>query len=153
MSAADVPSMPDDVYTQHLRGTIEGLRYWVPSIIDVAHVAEESDTGYWHLQVAPRLPGGCPFEILLRDNRSFDAVLAGEAYEGRSVAALSVFMPLVAAIIDGRVIQRRWFSTQTGALRAVETLVYLPDGSVWREGEAADEVSESRDRHFLPYRR
>jgi hypothetical protein len=147
-------SEPDEAYTFHLQGTIEGLRYWVPSIIDVAHVAEESGIGYWHLQVAPRSPGACPFEILLRDSCVFDAVLAGEAYEGRPVVALSVFLPLVEAIIGGRVIQRRWYSTQTGAQRSVETIVNLADGSIWRDGQsAADGSSESHDRHFLPYRR
>jgi len=150
MTAADIP---DDVYAQQLQGTIEGLRYWVPSVIDVAHVSEESDSGYWRLHVAPRLAGGCPVEIVLRDNRSFDIAIAAESYEHREAMALSLFLPLVAAIIDGRVIQRRWFSTQTGALRGVESLVFLADGSVWRAGAAADGGSESRDRHFLPYRR
>lgn len=152
MTAVALSSLPDDVYVQHLQGTIEGLRYWVPSIADVAHIAEESGTGYWHLQVAPRSPGGCPFELLLRHNRRFDAVMAGQSYEERPVATLSLFLPLAQSIIDGRVIQRRWISTQTGALRAIETLVLLPDGASWRDGQT-DEVSESRDRHFLPYRR
>lgn len=153
MTASDITSMPDDVYAHQLQSTIEGLRYWVPSVIDVAHVAEESDIGYWRLHVTPRPGGGCPFEIVLHDNRTFDVVIADETYEGQHVTALSLFLPLAEAVIEGRVIQRRWFSLSTGALRAVESLVFLADGSVWQAGATADGDSESHDRHFLPYRR
>jgi hypothetical protein len=153
MTAADVTTVPDDAFAHSLRGTIEGLRYWVPSIIDAARVAEESAPQYWHLSIAPRSPGGCPFELLLRQDRRFDAVVAGQSYEDRSITSLSLFLALAEAIIDGRVIQRRWLSTQTGTLSAVETLVFLSDGSVWRDGNAPLGPCESRDRHFLPYRR
>ncbi len=145
--------IPDDVYLHTLQGTIEGLRYWVPSIADVARVAESSGPEFWHLQVWPSMPGGCPFELLLRHDRHYDVVLAGEGYERLPVSSLSMFMPLAQAIIDGHVVQRRWTSTRTGSLQAVETLVRLPDGSIWREGQAAPETCEGRDHHFLPYHR
>ena len=143
----------DDVYRHTLQGTIEGLRYWVPSIADVAHISEDGGPDFWHLQVAPKSTGGCSFEMLLRHDQHYDLVLADQSYEFLPVPSLAIFMPLAEAIIEGRVVQRRWSSTQTGALRAVETLIKLGDGSIWREGSQPDEGCESRDHHFLPYRR
>lgn len=145
--------MQDDVYRHTLQGTIEGLRYWVPSIADVAHVAEGGGPDYWHLSVSPKSPGGCPFEMLLRHDQHYDMVLAGQSYEFLPVPSLAIFLPLAQAIVDGRVIQRRWMSTQTGVLRAVETLIDLDSAGQWREGVLPGDGCESRDHHFLPYRR
>lgn len=143
----------DDVYRHTLLGTIEGLRYWVPSIADVAHVAEGGGPDYWHLDVAPKIPGGCPFEILLRHDQHYDMVLAGQNYEFLPVTSLAIFLPLAEAIVEGRAVQRRWSSTSTGVLCATETLVHLQDGTTWREGGSGGDGSESRDHHFLAYRR
>ena len=65
------------------------------------------------------------------------------------------------AISQGRVLQRRWVSAATRALREVETLVTFAKGKVWSQGRiekaVADRVprdaAERQDRHFLPYRR
>ena len=145
--------MQDDVYRHTLQGTIEGLRYWVPSMSDVAHVSEGGGPEYWHLSVAPKTPGGCPFELLLRHDQHYDMVLAGQSYEFLAVQSLAAFLPLAQAIIDGRVVQRRWLSTQTGVVKGIETLIELPDGRVWREGFGGSDDSASHDHHFMPYRR
>lgn len=145
--------MQDDVYRHTLQGTIEELRYWVPSIADVARVAEGGGPEYWHLDVSPKSPGGCPFEMLLRHDQHYDLVLAGQNYEFLPVPSLAVFLPLAQAVVDGRIIQRHWISTQTGVLRSIETLIDLGSSGCWREGGRAGEGCERRDLHFLPYRR
>lgn len=143
----------DDVYRHALQGTIEGLRYWVPSISDVARVTEDGGDDFWHLTVVPRVNGACAFELLLRHDQRFDTIVACQTYEGLLVPELRLFLPFVEAIVDGRVVQRRWISRQTGALHAVETLVEIPGMGTWREGTRPTGGYESRDLHFLPYRR
>lgn len=144
---------PDDVYRQTLQGTIEGLRYWVPAVADVAHVAEGGGEEFWHLQISPKTPGGCPFELLLRQNQFYDIVLAGETYEYLAVEALGIFLPLAEAIVEGRVVLRQWFSRQTGALVHKQSRITLGDGAIWQEGGEPPPGCERRDHHFLPYRR
>lgn len=143
----------DDAYRHGLQGIVEGLRYWVPAIADVAHIAEDGGADFWHLNITSRMPGGCPFEMLLRHDQTYDMVIAGETYEYLPVPSLAMFLPMAEAIIDGRVVQRHWISRQTGARHAIETLVFLSDGSTWCEGNKPDGSCENRDRHFLPYRR
>lgn len=145
---------PDDAYRQTLHGTIEGLRYWVPSIADVAHVAEGGGDGFWHIEVSPRTPGGCAFELLLRaDQQHYDIVLDSETYEYLPVESLNLFLSLTQAIVEGRVIQRRWYSRRTGELVWKQSRILLPDGLIWQEGGEPPGGSERRDHHFLPYRR
>jgi hypothetical protein len=88
-------------------------------------------------------------------------VVADEVYEGRTVTSLDFFLPLVEAIVAGRVIQRRWVSSFTGAVRAVETIIDLGDGKELRDGHGNEALAtvgsldsiERHDHHFLPYRR
>ena len=154
----------DDTIRSRLQSTIASLRYWVPSIADAARVDETERSGLWQISVTPRVAGACPFELILktdRSSRSFDCVIGGEVYEDRDLASPDEFLPLVEAIADGKVIQRRWLSSATGVLRKVETVVSLANGKIWRQGRevgaaAADtgtDAVEQRDRHFLPYRR
>lgn len=143
----------DDVYRHGLQGTIEGLRYWVPSISDVARVSENGGEDFWHLTVVPRVAGACPFELLLRHDQRYDMILSGQTYENLLVSDLETFLPLTEAIIEGHVVQRRWSSTRTGALVAIETLIFAPGASAWQAGVRPASGCESRDHHFLPYRR
>lgn len=144
----------DDVYRHTLLATIEALRYWVPSIADVAHVAEGGGDDFWHLQVSPAIPGGCAFELLLRpNNQHYDIVLDSETYEYRPVEQLDIFLPMVEAIVEGRVIQRRWTSRRTGNLVCKQSRIVLADGAIWQEGNRPPADSERLDHHYLPYRR
>jgi hypothetical protein len=143
----------DDTFAHGLHATIEGLRYWVPSIADLAHISQSETPDGWTLNVKPKVGGACPFELRLRRDGAYDIALAGQAYPARAVESLTMFEPLINSIIDGRVVQRHWISSQTGAARAIETLITLPNGRVWRDGDIAPAGCETRDRHFLPYRR
>lgn len=150
--------LPEDDYRHGLQATIEGLRYWVPSVSDLARIDERQHDAHWHLQVRPHIAGACTWELVLRDRPRFDTTFAAQSYTERPVTQLSLFLALAQAVVDGRVVERRWVSTQTGSIRAVETLVHLPSGETWHSGgpdAAATPLfgCESHDRHFLPYRR
>ena len=154
----------DDTIRSRLQSTIASLRYWVPSIADAARVDETERSGFWQISVTPKIAGACPFELILKTDRSsgrFDCVIGGEVYEDRDLASPDEFLPLVEAIADGRVIQRRWLSTATGVLCGVETIVTLGNGRTWQQlretapaaADVGGDAVEHRDRHFLPYRR
>jgi hypothetical protein len=152
---------PDHAVRSRVEATVEALRYWVPTVADVARVGESEAPGYWRLTMDPEVEGACPLEMTLHENQHFDLVLGGELYEDRALASLELLHPLLQAVTEGRVVQRRWISCATGAERAVETIVTLADGSVWRDGRTNDavaaaiprEATERHDHHFLPYRR
>lgn len=148
----------DDVYRSRLQATIASLKYWVPEIKDVAEVVEETERDFWKVRVDPRVAGACPFELMLRTDRKHDLIIAGELYEERPTGTLDVFLPLVEALAQGRVIQRRQFAAATIMPLSIDTIVTFADGTVWQAGRAlgaaaAPVESITRDRHFLPYRR
>lgn len=134
---------------------IEQIRYWVPSIADVAHVYEgkDEDEESWLLSIEPSTAAACPVAIALKDNGRFDISIAGETYEDRALGTLDQLVLLLERIADGHVVQRRWVSAATGVPHGVETVVSLGTGGEWRDGAEPDGAAERHDRHFLPYRR
>lgn len=149
----------NDAYLSRLQLTITALRYWAPSIANAARVTESETPQYWRLTVVPELALACPFEFVLRVDQSYDIAIAGEEYENRPVASLDLFPQIAEAIARGNVFQRRWRSTATGVLRAVETIVAPDGGHLWR-GAKADTAAvlltdgvASCDHYFLPYQR
>ena len=151
--------LSDDVFRSRLMATIESIRYFVPSIADVAHCEEQSDSAYWKVAVAPRTPGACPVELILHSTQRYDIMVAGEAYEDRQIVSLDVFVPLIMAISEACVIERSWYSLGTGSRVARETLVTLPAGKKWTDSSGLsliagiEDTLRHEDRHFLPYRR
>ena len=153
--------LSNDVYRAKLRLTMTSLQYWVPSISDMARCEVVETADYGKITLSSFVEGGCPVELMLRADQLYDIVIAGELYEDRPVKSLDLFQPLLEAIIDGRVIQRRWFAMATGIERGVETIVTMADGRVWRDSHVDEAVAgaipeaetECRDRRFLPYRR
>jgi hypothetical protein len=153
--------LSDDAIRSRLQATVESLRYWVPTIADVADTSEREGLDGWTLVISPRVAGACPVQVTLHPAQRFDLVIAGESYEGRTAASFDLILPLLEAITEGRIVQRHWISTATGAVRAIETIVRLADGSVWRDGRTIEpvatiiprEATERHDRHFVPYRR
>lgn len=147
-------TLPEGHRPSAVEATIEQLRYWVPTITDVARVAERAGSGDgWTLSIEPRVAAACPVTITLKETGRFDLVVAGERYADCALGALDQIVHLLERITDGQVIQRRWVSMATGADQGVETLVRLGSGLVWRDGAEPDGGAEHHDRHFLPYRR
>lgn len=153
--------LPDDVFRSRLHTTITVLKYWAPSVADAALI-EEAETGnFWKMNVAPRLAHACPFELILHFDQRYDLAVGEESYESLPIDTFDLFLPFVEAIADGNVVQRRWLSRYTGLERAVETIVELPSGGIWREARGTapnmpsleDDGLELRERRFLSYRR
>jgi hypothetical protein len=153
--------LPDDIFRSRLQATITALRYWAPSIADSAHLEETENADYWRLLVTPAAASACPFELILHADQRYDLAVANETYEARPIDSFDWCIPFANAVADGNVVQRRWISRFTGLERLVETVVMLPGGALWREGNAAsyqmppsdDDGTELRERRFLPYRR
>jgi len=153
--------LSDDAIRSRLQATIESLRYWVPTISDVAVVKEREQGSSWTLALAPKVDNACPVELTLHPAQTFDLIVADEEYDGRTASSFDLVLPLIEAVTEARVVQRRWISLATGAERAVETIITLADGSTWRDGRTIEaladaiprEAAERQDRHFLPYRR
>jgi hypothetical protein len=147
-------TMPEEFSPSLVQATIEEIRYWVPTIKDVAEVFEGNDGESWLLSIEPKIATACPVALALKPNGRFDISIAGETYDDRVLATLDQIVLMLERIADGHVIQRRWLSSATGAPQAIETIVTLAPGFDWRGGPEPDGyVIERRDRHFLPYRR
>ncbi len=144
---------PEGFRGPSVEATIEQIRYWVPTISDVARILEARDGESWLLSLEPHLATACPVAIALRQNGRFDISLAGETYEDRALESLDQLVALLERIVDGDVIRRKWLSTATGALQGLETHVRLGAGVVFRNGPIPEDGAESCDRHFLSYRR
>lgn len=136
-----------------VEATIEQIRYWVPTVADVARVVEAREGDSWLLSLEPNLSSACPVAVALRQSGRFDISIAGETYEDRVLESLEHLVLLLERISDGHVIQRRWVSAATGQPHSIETLVIMGPDRLWREGQEADASAERHDRHFLPYRR
>jgi hypothetical protein len=137
-----------------VQATIEEIRYWVPTIKDVARVFEGNDDESWLLSIEPNIRSACPVAIALKQNGRFDISIAGETYDDRVLQTLDQIVLMLERIADGHVIQRRWMSSATGVHQSIETIVALAPGLDWRGGpEPVAQVVERHDRHFLPYRR
>ncbi len=137
-----------------LQATITQLRYWMPTIADVAHIWESEGGGSWCFSLKPRARGACPVSLMLRETGLFDLTIAGETYEDCVLEQFDDVLPLIERIIEGQVVQRRWASRATGAACGVETIVSLGHGRFWRGGPITpDGDAFARDHHFLPYRR
>ncbi|MGQ0671994.1 MAG: hypothetical protein ACT4N2_03825 [Hyphomicrobium sp.] len=155
------PDTSDDVFRSQLQTTIASLRYWIPSVADAARVEETETADYWKMSVIPTVTGACPFELLLRADRKFDIIIAGETFEDEAMTSLNEFLAIADAIAQGRIIQRSWISSATGVTSVIETIVSLDGERTWRRqrnirplAEHSDPFgNEKRDRHFLCYRR
>ena len=151
--------LSDDVFRSRLLATIESLRYFVPSVADVARSEENSGQGFWKVTMTPHTLGACPIELMLHGTQRYDMMIAGETYEDREISTLDLFIPLMEAISEGRVVERTWISLTTGAKVGRETIVTLGNGTRWQDGSGLHAVHGQEenlrweDRHFLPYRR
>jgi hypothetical protein len=136
-----------------VQATIEQLRYWAPSIKDVASVDEYAADGHWSLVIRPHVATACPVAITIKDSGRLDLALGGETYLDRTFEAHDRIITLLEKVVEGAVIQRQWTSAVTGTPQSIETIIMLGPDLVWRDGAEPGGASEHRDRHFLPYRR
>ncbi len=99
--------------------------------------------------------------MALTRQQSYSLTIGGRTYPDLAVDTLDLFPLLVEAIADGRVIERRWSSPNTGVETQVETIIDLGAGRTWRAinrfaalaGLIAIEDCIWSPRYFLPYER
>jgi hypothetical protein len=151
----------DDVYRAKLAATFENLKHQAAPLADVALIDAAASPHFIKLALVPHAPNACAVEVMVRADQLYDIALGTEFYEDCPVEDFDLFGSILQAVSTGAVIQRRYVSRATGTERAVETLVQLPGGKVWRKGHlhtpVAEAVSEAEtvfaDRSFVPYRR
>lgn len=151
----------DDRYRAKLQAAIASLRYWIPSISDVATMNESDNSDYWRLGVEPHVKGGCPFEIVVRSDGFHDIMIDGEVYEDQPSDDLDLFLAFAQGVARGDVIRRRFLTSAAEREVAVETIVALGNGRTWsrsrdlvalsKHGEIGDLIIA--DHRYLPYRR
>ncbi|MDX2259745.1 MAG: hypothetical protein NW205_12635 [Hyphomicrobiaceae bacterium] len=151
--------LSDDAYRSQRAATITALRYWLPTIADVAGIEEEEGPGFWRVAVTPLTPGACPFEFMLHETKRYALAVGGRVFEDEPVTSLESFPHLLAAIADGRIDVEHETSALTGATVAMTTAIRPHDRPVWLRREimtaTADAPGETvtRTRRYLPYRR
>jgi hypothetical protein len=150
-----------DVYRTKLLTTFEQLKALAQPLTGVALVDHVATPDFIKLALVPNVANACPVELMLRTDQLYDIAVGTEFYEDCPVDTFDDFAPLVRAIIEGNVTQRRHTSRATNTERAIETIVQLPNGTVWRKGhvhgDAGPVIAEAdtliSTRNFVPYLR
>jgi hypothetical protein len=153
--------LSDDVFRDRLEQTLVDLETWASGIHDCAGVDIAASQHYWRMSVAPHMAGGCPFELMIKSDQTFNLMLDNEVYEDRPLDRFDFFVKLVSAIVDGRVERTETRNALTGVLLGIEMRVEIEDGWDWTGARRvtpaplpALEADEVRCTHrFLPYRR
>jgi hypothetical protein len=139
--------LPDDVFRDRLEPTLVDLEAWANGMRDCAKIDITASQRYWRLSATPHIAGGCPFELLIKSDQTFDLRLANEVYEDRPLDRFDFLVRLVNAL--------------TGVLLGIGTRVEIEDGWDWTGDRRitptplpALEADEVRRTHrFLPYQR
>ena len=106
-------STPQGIRGPSVEATIEQIRYWVPTVADVARAVEARESDSWLLSIEPHLATACPVAVVLRQDGQFDISIAGETYEDCTLESLDRLVIMLERITDGHVVQRRWISAAT----------------------------------------
>ena len=158
---SNITMIATDSYRAQLHATIAALRYWAPGLRPAAEIEDEESASHWRLAARPHVANACAFELVLQPAPRFDILVGDEAYEDVPLESFDLFLPLLTAIAQGRLVQRTAVSRNTGAWRTIETLVTMADGTIWR-GERVNEALAHAlapvqcmllERHFVPYLR
>lgn len=150
----------DDTYRSKLQQTMASIQAWTGFVADVARIEQSNDGAAWRLALTPRSARACPVEIVLRNDRKCDITIGDETHEDWPIPSLDLVLPLLEAVVEGRVMTRHTESAATGLHRASTSVVVLGDGTAIERsrGDAtadgrADANVQSREVHYLPYRR
>ena len=153
--------LSDDVFRLQLTQTFSELLTLATALADVAEISHIETPRYARLSLMPHAPGACPVELMMRIDQHYDIEIGHQFYEDCPMNGFSEFVPLVAAITRGDVVQRRHVSIATGTERSVETIVPLAGGALWQKSRNHEDVASAvaeqdtvfRDRRFVSYRR
>ena len=149
-----------ETYRLKLQQVVASIKAWSGFVADVARLETQGEGHGWRLAMQPLAPGACPVEMFLDGSElKCDLKVGSETYEDLSIPSLDLVLPLVQAVANGRVVTRLTRSAVTGLPIGADTLIRLADGSEIvlpgpaGAGGAADAAIETRNVHFLPYRK
>ena len=146
----------DDTFRAYLERSAAALTAWRGFVTDVATCDVSVEGRNVRLELRPNTRHACPVELVLYAKQRYDIAIAGEIYEDVGLTGREEFVPLLTAITEGRVVTRTELSALTERPVAVETIVTVGGGQVWRRGRPiapAEAETIYRDHHYLPYRR
>lgn len=151
---------PQDVFNRAFDATTADIDSWLPTLRGVAAVEREMTDQYWRGRLRPHEASACPIELMLSRAQVFDCDIGNESVVGLRIADLGLFLPLLKAVADGRVILRSWSSLATGSVIVREQIVLLGPEQTWavrrmvRAGTAATEATAVADDHvYVSYGR
>ncbi len=151
---------PQDVFNRAFDDTTAAIDAWLPSVAADAAIEHERTPRYWRVRLVPHQPNACPAELMLSRDQHFDFEAGSESVVGQSVQDFSIFLPLLKAVVDGRVVQRSWTAVATGAELTREFIARLAPDKEWpirrivHAASAATEMSAlAEDRAFVAYAR
>ena len=149
-----------DTYNRDFDANIAVLDRWLDTLTMVAAVDRESAGAYWRARITPHEANSCPVELMLSRDQTYDIEVGPESLVHQPVAGFGIFLQLLQAIADGRVVRRSWSALATGCALTQEIIVRPPDGHDWsirRVVNAGSAISEqtatARDHVYVPYRR
>ena len=152
--------LSDDVYITKFRATVADLEAWLKSLSAVAAIETHRDEATWRASVVPNVIQACPFELMLRLDQRFDLTVGPETYEDQAIANMEMFMPLLAAVANGRLVTSTWSTADTGMIAAIETKISPEGGIAWssrrtiRTANSTDhDALIQRDHHYIAYAR
>jgi hypothetical protein len=150
----------DDLFRRAFEATCVRLTAWADEHRDVATIDHERAPDYYRLSVMPTAANACAVELMLhRPSQSYDLQIADDMWEGLPIPDLNTFVPLLDAIVAGRVVVRRHRAAGSGILLKVETLVSPVTGPVTFSRltdlgrSLPDGNALAQDQHAVPYRR
>lgn len=151
--------LPEDTYRKRQNGFKAELEAWAKAMADCAEIAHGPVGDGWQISTEPHAATACPFQIVMRPDQKFDALVGGVMYEDLSMDHVDL-PAIVRGIAEGRVLIRRWSSAATGLQYGVETIVDLGSGEKWRVQRQLPGVRPTEDEElmacpvaFAPYRR
>ncbi len=151
---------PQDVFNRTFDDTTAAIDAWLVTLAGEATVEREKAGDYWRVGLRPHQRSACPVELLLSRQQVFDCDIGPESVAGQPITDLTLFLPMLQAIVDGRVVLRRWSAQATGSELVRELIVDVRPGQNWsmrrlvRAGTAATEASAvARDQVYVAYRR
>ncbi len=157
----DAASLPQDTYRVQLQQTAASIQAWSGFVADVARVAVDETGDSCRVALTPFAAGTCPVEMIIDRSRPRCTIrIGGQLCESWLLPSLDLVLPLLEAVMEGRVVIQRLSSTATGLPVAINTVIRFKDGRVltvpgpaWEAVPVAPDSVVSRETHFLPYRK
>ncbi len=152
----------EDSHRVNLQLTAASIKAWSGFVADVARLEIVEATDHCRVTMVPVVSGGCPVDLVI-DGSALRCTgrIGAHDLPGWELPSLDLVLPLLKAVAEGHVVTRHTVSCATGLPLEIGTLVRLEDGSTLTiqgtrsttPSRPMDAPMESRETHFLPYRK